>query len=132
MSNATTFPEPYQVEVSGWNLVSNFFVERTELIWSQNGEKKVRLRHVLPDEAIIFVRLLIPVSTGSSGPVAYRVKSMQPMDRNGQCELLLTQILPRSKESIARNVASYKQGILSKMQEPSEGSAHLEAEETIQ
>ena len=132
MSNAITLPGSYGIEVSGWGLDSNFFVEKTELVWSQDGEKTIRLHRTLGEGAIIFVHLLIPVPTGNTAPVPYKVKGVQPMDRNGQCEIRLTQIHPRSKESIARKAASYKQRSLSKMQEPSQGLAHLEAEEIIQ
>jgi hypothetical protein len=108
MSDMINIPGSYRVEVSGWDLDSNFFVEKTNLVWSQNGEKKVRLRHALTEGAIIFVRLLIEVSTVNSVPVAYQVKDMQGMDCDGQCEILLTQLHPRVRESIAGKSASYK------------------------
>ena len=132
MGNPMNFPGNYRIEVSGWGLDSNFFVEKTDLIWSQSGDKKVLLHHALPEGAIIFVRLLIPESTGSSVPVAYQVGGVQPMDCNGQCGMRLTQMHPRSKESIACEVASDLQEDSRRMREPRESSTQLEPEEILQ
>ena len=122
----------YRIEVSGWGLDNNFFVERTDLICSQDGEKKVRLRRSLADGVIIFVRLLVPESTGSSLPIPYQVKGAHPMDCNGHCEIHLTRLHPRAQESIAPKTASYKQERLSRVREPIEGSTEPEPGETIQ
>jgi len=122
----------YRIEVSGWGLDSNFFVERTELICSQDGEKKVRLRRSLADGVIVFVRLLVSESTGSSLPVAYQVKGTQAMDCNGHCEVHLTRLQPRTQESNAPKIASYNQGKASRMREPIEGSTLPGPGEAIQ
>ena len=120
------------VLVSGWDLDERFFVEKTDLVWSQNGDKKVLLHHALPAGTIIFVRLQAPESTGSPVPVTHQVVGMQPMDCNGQCEMRLAQLRPRSKESIAGEFASKLQADSSSMYESSEGSMELEPEEVLQ
>ena len=54
------FPGNYRIEVSGWGLDAHLFVEETDLLWSQSGEKQMLLHRALPEGAIIFVRLLAP------------------------------------------------------------------------
>src|SRR5664280_1765844 len=96
----------YRVEVSGWGFDDSFFVEKTDLVWTRGGEKKLLLRQALPSGAIVFVRLTASVVSCDSVPVAYRVESVQPMNCAGQCELRLLQLHPRSKESCLDGIAS--------------------------
>jgi hypothetical protein len=131
LSNETNFPSRFLVEVSGWGSDDSFFVEKTDLIWSGTGDKKLLLHHVLSQGALIFVRLQATRSTSSPVPIPYEVSGVEPMDCNGQCELRLTQLHPRSKESNPGEVASKLQED-SRMCEPMELSAQLEAEEILQ
>jgi hypothetical protein len=131
IGNETNFPNRFRVEVSGWGSDDSFFVEKTDLIWSGSGEKKLTLHHVLPQGALIFVRLQAARSTGSPIPIPYEVCSVEPMDCNGRCELRLTQVHPRSKESNGGEVASNLQEDLNTC-EPSELSNQLEVEEILQ
>jgi hypothetical protein len=39
-------------------------------------------------------------------PVAYRVQSIVPMDRNGRCQIKLAQLHSRAQESPAGKIAS--------------------------
>lgn len=88
----------YYVEVSGWGLDDSFFVEKTDLVWTEEGAKKLRLRHCLREGAVIFVRLLGTDTAVASVPVAYQVKNAQPMNRLGLCEMDLHEVHPRSKQ----------------------------------
>jgi hypothetical protein len=89
----------YRVEISGWGLNEEFFVEKTDLVWTREGEKKLLSRHALPNGANIFVRLVTPGVSCNSVPVIYRIENVQPMNCAGKCEMRLLQIHPRSKES---------------------------------
>jgi hypothetical protein len=116
----------YRIEVSGWGLDKNFFVEQTDLDWAQDGEKTVWLHHELPEGGVVFVRLLVPESTSTSVPVTYKVHTVSPMGCDGSCEMRLTQMHPRSKESNAGSLASK---LLEDMQRRSEASEYPETRE---
>jgi hypothetical protein len=106
MVNSFESPGDYRIEVSGWGLDNTFFVERTDLLWTAQGEKQVRLHRSLPERAVVFVRLLAHESVNGTVPVAYQVADVAPMDCNGRCEMRLTQLHPRSKESLSQKSAS--------------------------
>jgi hypothetical protein len=121
----------YRIEVSGWGFDSNFFVEQTDLLWDQGGDKKVLLHHALSDRAIVFIRLLLPESFNNTLPVAYQAAAVQPMNCNGQCEVRLRQLHPRSKVPRRAEDASYWIKDSKDACERKEGSARLEEEEII-
>jgi hypothetical protein len=106
MGNLFDFPGDYRIEISGWGLDNSFFAERTDLLWTLDGEKHVQLHRALPEGAIVFVRLLASEPSAGSIPVAYQVRSAVPMDRNGRCRIGLTKLHLRSKESLSRENAS--------------------------
>ena len=64
----------YRVEVSGWDASKAFFVENSELEWSENSGKHVTLNRGLNDGAVIFLRLLQPMSNERSHAVAYEAE----------------------------------------------------------
>jgi len=106
MGNSFDYPGDYRIEISGWGLDNSFFVERTDLLWTTDGEKRIQLRRTLQEEAVVFVRLLSDEPSSGSLPVAYQVEGVEPMDRNGRCQMRLVQLHPRSKESLAGESAS--------------------------
>jgi hypothetical protein len=53
----------YRVEVSGWDENQCFFVEKSELEWKEESGKQVALSHAILDGAVIFLRLMQPIST---------------------------------------------------------------------
>jgi len=87
----------YHIEISGWDLAENFFVEKTELDWSEEHGKKVFVRHSVHDGAVVFVRLIHPKVSGQSLPVAYQVEEVAPPDASGMRALSLVQLRPRTK-----------------------------------
>ena len=99
MGNSFDIPGDYRIEISGWGLDNSFFAERTDLLWTAEGEKQVQLHRALPEGAIVFIRLLSSEPTAGSVPVAYQVRGAVPMDRNGRCQMKLAQLHPRLKES---------------------------------
>jgi len=64
----------YRVEVSGWDENKSFFVENSELQWHENSGKQVTLSHGLTDGAVVFLRLLQPISVDRGHPVAYEAE----------------------------------------------------------
>lgn len=106
MGNSYNSSGDYRIEISGWGLDNRFFVERTELLWAANGDKQVRVHRALPEGAVVFVRLLASEPSAGTVPVAYRVQSIVPMDRNGRCQMRLAQLHPRAQESPAGKIAS--------------------------
>jgi len=122
----------YRIEVSGWSFDSNFFVEQTDLVWDRSGDKKVSLRHALAPGAIVFIRLLVAEPGANTLPVTYEVAAADPMDCNGQCEIRLKQLHPRTKAPRANLLASYVSEDTNNACEPKDSSAQSEYEEILQ
>ena len=131
MGDTTDFSDNYRIEVSGWDLGDVFFVEKTDLIWTESGEKKLLLRRALPEGAVIFVRLIAPETPYSSVPVAYLVENVQPMNSTGLCEMRILLLHPRSKAHVTNRVASRSPQNASKVSEPKENLNQPEAEEVL-
>jgi hypothetical protein len=55
---------------------------------------------------VVFVRLLASQPSTGTVPVACRVQSIVPMDRDGRCQIRLAQLHPRAQESPAGKIAS--------------------------
>lgn len=107
MSHSFNSPADFRIEVSGWGQDNKFFVEKADLLWAPDGEKSVQLHRALPEGVIVFVRLLAAEPSSGTVPVAYRVEGVTPMDCSGRCQMRLTQLRPRSKESFVGKNASY-------------------------
>jgi len=93
------FVEPlnsYRVEVSGWDSAENFFVEKTSLDWARENRKEVSLQSSLRRGSVVFVRLLQPLASANSFPVAYEVADLTPKDREGRTRIRLEKIRPRA------------------------------------
>jgi hypothetical protein len=131
MADAATLSGNYRIEVSGWGLNDAFFVEKTDLHWTEGGEKKLLLRHALPDRAVIFVRLIAPETSFGSVPVAYQVECIQPMNSAGLCEMRLLRMQPRSKAHTRSEIASRAAEHSSKAYEPGESAIQSELEEVL-
>lgn len=85
----------YSVEVSGWDQSHVFFVERSELTWSQETGKLLTLSRRLPPGAMIFVRLLQPNEGERAFPVAYETESLSPASERTQ-QFRIARVVPRS------------------------------------
>lgn len=106
MGNSFDDPGDYRIEISGWGLDNSFFVERTELLWSPNDEKQVSLHRSLAEGSVVFLRLLGAEKSNLAVSLAYEVEEVTPMDCEGVCRISLTQLRPRSKESLKKKNAS--------------------------
>ena len=85
----------YSVEVSGWDDSHTFFVERSELHWSEQSGKQLTLTHRLPPRAMIFVRLLQPMDGDRAFPVAYEAEALSTAWDKSQ-QFRLTRVVPRN------------------------------------
>ena len=84
----------YRVEVSGWDANKSFFVENSELEWSENSEKQVTLTHGLTNGAVVFLRLLQPTSADRGHPVAYEAELLSSQPKGCQ-QFRLRPIAPK-------------------------------------
>ncbi len=94
MSELTYLYPEYRIEVSGWDLWNQFFVEECLLEWSESSEKRIRLRHPVREGVVLFVRLIPPTAGGESFPVVYRVEKAGPEQADGRQEIEIMQIRP--------------------------------------
>jgi len=99
MASQPVVPSVYQIEISGWNVEGEFFVERTELRWSERGDKRVSLRQSVRDGAVVFVRLMLQKSDHSTFPIAYQAELVADQRSRGSIEMRLLPCQPRSNES---------------------------------
>lgn len=91
----------YAVEVSGWDASENFFVETTGLTWTAEGTKQISLHQRVREGSVIFVRLMQPVASADSYPIA--CQTMKVVERGaGGAIVRLSQLHPRSffKDSV--------------------------------
>jgi hypothetical protein len=70
----------YRVEVSGWDDNKAFFVENSDLEWTDDSGKQVTLNRGLMDGTVVFLRLLQPISNDRSQPVAYQAELVASTD----------------------------------------------------
>jgi hypothetical protein len=109
-------PGEHRIEVSGWGADNSFFVERARLVWTADGEKRVQLRHELPQGAVIFARSISIDQSNLSVPVTFKAKSVRPMISENGYQVDLVQMRPRTqlppneaKESPVKHFASNNQ-----------------------
>jgi hypothetical protein len=129
MGNSFNSSGDYRIEISGWGLDNSFFAERTDLLWTADGDKQVQLHRALPEGAVVFIRLLASEPSCGSVPVAYQIQDVMPMDCNGRCRMRLAQLHPRSKESLADENASNRVEDLERVCDVQEVSSDLHGDE---
>jgi hypothetical protein len=105
MSPQVPVSAKYRIEISGWDLAENFFVEKTNLDWSEEDGKRVYLRRPLRDGAVVFVRLIAPTALVRTFPVAHRVEKVSRADGAEMWEVRLVQMHPRFGAPDARRSA---------------------------
>lgn len=103
LTEAITGVDHFRVEVSGWDEEEIFLVEKSQFAWDEFAGKHVSLRHMLPEGAIVFVRMLQPTALRQSSPMAYKVEFIG-CDPDGLHQFRLTAVQPRySPETPALN-----------------------------
>jgi hypothetical protein len=134
--NSFNAPGDYRIEISGWGADNSFFVERATLVGMAGGEKEVRLLHRLPEGAMVFARSISSDPSNLSVPVAFRAKTVVPMESQEGYEVALVQMHPRAqapkgtKESSTRQIASNRQEA-KRSCETNESGMELEHEEIL-
>jgi len=73
----------YSVEVSGWDVEEQFFVERAELCWDGDGDKFVSLRSQVRDGSLLSLRPIL--ASGTIGPLLMAYQAELISNRDG-CE----------------------------------------------
>jgi hypothetical protein len=89
----------YHVEVSGWDVGENFFVEKTTLCWCGDGTKIVFLRTSLHEGSLVFVRLSDSSPNGRGTPVTYQIARISKEQARQGHEVELKQLHPKFSEA---------------------------------
>ena len=104
----------YAIEISGWNLSEDFFVEQSELVWD-SAAHRVLLTHPVREGALVFIRL---TGNGVDGlqndavPVAYEVVKMNHLADQRVYEIELIRIKPKPMASEEELADASKQEVL--------------------
>lgn len=99
VSEALTQLECYRVEVSGWDENQAFFVEKSDLAWDDFAGKHISLQRMLPDGAMVFIRMLQPQGLDQSPPIVYKVEFIG-CDPDGQHQFRLNAVHPRYSRNL--------------------------------
>jgi hypothetical protein len=100
MNGRSDYETNYRVEISGWDIAENFFVEKTILKWNEDGVKRVSLRNPISENAIVFIRLSEPSASGSGFPVAYQAIEVSAPDSRHMFQISLAPVRARRSEPI--------------------------------
>ena len=73
----------YSVEVSGWDHNEDFFVEKTELHWSEQSGKHILFLRPIVSGSLLFLRLIDPLSIDRVRPVPYRAELFERRSLSG-------------------------------------------------
>jgi len=96
VSDEAELRNSYRVEVSGWDALENFFVEKTTLHWDRGASKEVSLCSSVREGCVVFVRLLQRAANADTIPIAYRVAKLGAKDGTGRVTARLVQLYPRA------------------------------------
>jgi hypothetical protein len=91
----TEAPRVYAVEVSGWDNHEDFFVENTELQWSEESAGLIHMTHPIASGTLLFLRLLDPTSLDRVHPVPYVAKRVVAEDSGG----FRVELIPARRQS---------------------------------
>ncbi|MGB7436927.1 MAG: hypothetical protein WBR26_03865 [Candidatus Acidiferrum sp.] len=100
MSEALAQSECYRVEVSGWDENQSFFVEKSDLAWDDFAGKHISLQRMLPDGALVFIRVLQPQGPGQAPPIVYKVEFIG-CDPDGHHQFRLNAVVPRYSNDLS-------------------------------
>jgi hypothetical protein len=88
----------YAVEVSGWDRMAEFFVEKCNLEWGEEFEKHVALKTALGSNGVLLVRLLQPGEADRSHPVVYEAEYVGKT-KSGLHQFRLNVVIPRLRDA---------------------------------
>ncbi|HVA72868.1 MAG TPA: hypothetical protein VNF02_07115 [Candidatus Limnocylindrales bacterium] len=86
-----------RVEISGWDLGENFFVEKAILCRCDDGSRSVLLHTPLRVGGLVFVRPSDHSSAARAVPVTYQVATMNGNASGGGREIRLTERHPQHR-----------------------------------
>jgi hypothetical protein len=95
MTTQIMSPTIYRVETSGWDVDENFFVEKTDLEWTE-AEKTIHLQHPIRKGTVVFVRLMAVDAQENAFPVAYQAAAVTYRTHERCYDVSLMQMLPRT------------------------------------
>lgn len=87
----------YDVEVSGWDRMETFFVERCELEWNEESGKQVSIQQTLSENSVLLVRLLQPEESDRSHPVVFEAEWIGKT-KSGLQQFRLNRVVPHLRE----------------------------------
>ena len=101
----------YVVEVSGWDHREDFFVETTELHWSEDSGKQVLLLRPIVSGALLFLRLMDPTGVERVHPVPYRAEDIG-VEKNGEQRVRLVAARPQrfGSNRMENEMAQFRNG----------------------
>ena len=102
-----------RVEISGWTSENQFFVEKAEMLETDDGERRMLLRRDLPDGALIFVRWPVTESASGAAPHAYKIENLRHVEAMSCWEVRLQTLVRRASPRVSR-LAGRPLGIVSK------------------
>jgi hypothetical protein len=91
MAHEKQLSSNYRVEVSGWDAMETFFLEKTVLYWDSAGHQ-LCLRARLREGAVLFVRLLQPFDNEENFPVPYVVTRNLPIEMDGRVTVSISRL----------------------------------------
>lgn len=110
MDSPNEVQDSYRVEVSGWDISENFFVEKTLLDWRGEEQKEIRLRTPVRKGCVLFVRLMQPTSLISNMPIAYQVMELLEAKSERRFRVSLAKLRPRTRaEDDSWNASTMKE-----------------------
>lgn len=95
MITEVSMPITYSIEVSGWDMAEDFFVERAQMEWSSGAGERILLRRPVRHGGVVFLRLIHPTDLGPAFPVAYVVEEVRKHPGARLWELRLKQLRTR-------------------------------------
>jgi hypothetical protein len=97
MTPQVMVPTSYRVETSGWDVDENFFVEKTDLEWTEE-EKTIHLQRPVRKGTVVFVRLMGIDVPENAFPVAYQAAAVTYRTHERCYDVSLMQMLPRTHD----------------------------------
>jgi hypothetical protein len=94
MAHETHRPSNYRVEVSGWDAMETFFLEKTVLYWDAAGHQ-LSLRARMREGTVVFVQLLQPFENEENFPVPYVVAKNLPVEMDGRVSVSISRLHPK-------------------------------------
>lgn len=94
MASKTMYEPGSRVEVSGWDIGEEFFVEKGVLFFGGDGIQRIILQAWLRVGSLVFVRSSDGGSASRSVPVTFRVASISENSAPAGWEIFLRQVHP--------------------------------------